>query len=1579
MMKKLRLNFKDALSYKEHMMRAKQKFKAASIGFAVTTIICASIPKTYASDIEIYKIPPNSTQSTTLMLMLDLSGSMGPYSGSSYSFSDYGILNSDHCNNEDTTDGNNLGSFTSRKTYHINSTVTPTYRRNFCYISTTHATNDIKGIQSDGTTDLNKGCEPQKNAAGTITGYRCYDRLTRLKDGLYQALQGTATVPKVKDEIIVGLSTFTGNNGVIRVPARSLSEVLGSYKVQVTKTRIVYDEVPVYENQSYEVTPAHQRSYWRRKTTSANNSVYRYQTCTWDTVNRTCTSWSSWSNNATRPNGFPNPAPGTYSTKACPSGSTYDFNCLEYYLNVPAVMGTRPVQVGTQQIPRTETYTEEETRYTTQRDALLETMTTLSAGGGTPTPYAYAEAAAYLMGTRTTAPVTWRRVVGNAASDDTGYYTGCNSESNRVLIGTGVNAGETLPAIWCANWSNGNTPAEVRDPQNYNVFFYVSGNSTRKAYYQRGTSKVVKNQIGNSASNNSGYWKCNTSGTAYTSYTGAGVDVGKILIINSCSSETNTNLSVPNTVTGNASYKVFNYEWGNATRKMFYTEAIVSLPSAATENADPYTGWGASVSTVKDIDNNKYIAPTSITRQKNFTDEQKKCNGQGIYFLTDGEPTPSGVPLTATDGRNGTEYSLMQSSLGDKADIFNCANSSLGQGDVAGYYNGANSGWKCIGKYAQALFDKTKNPTGLKIQTAVVGFGNRFGSTTPTNDIADAQKWGQDSTDAGKYYKGASAKDVADSINNFVEGLNDKIPSLSTGSSTIPIDALNPAAVQPYSYFPQFEPKVKAADRQQVWFGNLKKYYVLNNSVYSSQTADEANIVVKKSSLQDLADIWAKGGITYPENTPVFRKGGALSQLPLGTSTNVQNETTTARNLLTDYSYDGTKAESERVNRDFDLVKINYTYTSNDKTKTDTIYASALMSLLGYNIPSDTSTNGLDLSTQTAEVRQMGSIMHSNPVLLTQEGKATATKDSTTGKISVGSTGREDYVLFGTTQGLVQVVDATTGVEKFAFVPKEIIERQSETFKNGGGNLAGGKEALYYGVDGEWTAHTVYVTKRDGTLTVKGTAKDIADSEEKENLSGKQWVYGGMRMGGRSYYALDLTNIDSPKIKFHIDPSTSKVYNKDNPSGTTYAALAKMGQSWSKPTLGYVNWKGKRKLVMFVGGGYDAGGDSGDGLYAGRIRTGYAGYETYNYNQDNKIGAGVYMFDADNGDLLWNADSDSNSELKYSVASQIRAIDRNNDGVIDHVYFGDLAGQAFRVDFKNDGSKTAFTAQTNRVLNLHQTDGTSPRFYTLPVFTAHNSAGSEKIYGGNIVLVTFVSGNKSSPLLATSDSPHKKDSSGLQYDGVYAIYDYDVYPSTNEGRYPSSHMAARTLAATTMTDPSANQLRYINDATTTTTIDRDSGWGGWYYLFNKKFDNSDGSASIIKALTNPIALEGSLYVTQFDASNNGTTSSCGAGVKGNSFAQRLCLPTGVCKEDANYRYNLGSGIVTLNVGGGTDNDPYKRSLVVPDPNDVCTGTDCKTCKGDDCDTKKDFLNTGGALKFIPNRWYEKYARQERSS
>lgn len=1312
------------------------KFKLAALAASITTLICASVTS-HAADLEIYKIPENSTGTATLLLMLDTSGSMAwTMGGSGY----------------------------------------------------TSASNP--------------------------------SRMSILKQGLRDVLQGTQTTPRVADKIVMGLATFAGDNGYIRIPAKPLGEVTGTRSEDVEKV------------------------YAYRYGTSGNR---KYGACIEWNLDLTCKKWADeTTQDIVSGKGY------SGDNRSCPTRENE--SCRIYY---------KPEQVEVEK---------------THRDDLIVVINSLSASGGTPTPYAYAEAGAYLMGTSTlynTADTNEYEVYFNDTSDNS--YLICNQWSG----------------LSCTNWSGWNW------------------NFTPPVGYTKGGSVV------------------NVRG--YNGYIYSG-----------------------------------------------------SKPTSASL----YSGFSSSVSTSKN--GNVYERPASIEAQLGTSEEaanKRECSGQGIYFLTDGEPEPGGT-APGSDGKSGTAYELMTASLGDKASLFSCANSQLGKRTP---YKDPQNAWSCVGNYADALLDKTKNPLGLQIKTAVVGFGSGF-SSEGNNDVKDAKDWG--TIGGGKWYVGTNSQSVVDSINNFINEIQKDIPSMSTGSSTIPVDALNPEIIQPYAYSPQFEPKADPADNRQLWFGNLKKYYVFEGGIYSSPTGGSSNIVVKKSKLQDLDDAWAKAGVTYPDNTPVFKKGGVLSKLLLGVVDGVdasnQPVKKTGRKLLTEYNFDGTVATDDQITRNFDLNQIDHTYTKNAKTKTDEANRiRSLMALLGIRIEDSVDPTDLDLSQSTAyeNLRQMGSIYHSLPVLLTQEGKAVAQRSTTTNKVFVSTTDRKDYVMFGTTQGLLTVVDADNGVEKFSFVPKEIIEKQPETFKENAGSLSGGKNALYYGLDGEWVAHTVYVTDSDGTMTVKGASRAIlgATPAENENFDGKQWVYGGMRMGGRSYYSLDLTDIDQPKLKFHIDPSTGKVYSAAHPAGKPYDAISNMAQSWSKPKLDYVNWKGERKLVMFVGGGYDAGGEQGDGLYAHGIRTGYAGYEHYNYVQDNKKGSGVYMFDADTGELLWYANSDSSgsngvehvghNDLKYSVASDIKTIDRNNDGVVDHLYFGDLAGQAFRVDF--NGTNTNFNSQINKILDLHQNDGTSPRFYMSPTFTAHHSAQRKE--GAHVVVATFISGNKSSPLLATVDSPTetgKKNPLGLQHDAVYAIYDYDIHP--NGQFFPNSHITARTLGDENAT-ASTSRLKLIQSVVRTDAEETlvkgalahsTNGWGGWYYKFDKKFDGTDADASIIKGLSPLIAMEGSLYVTMYDASNNGTSSSCGAGVKGHSFTQRLCLPTGVCHENANYKYNLGAGIVSLNVGSVDGGN--MKSIVVPDPEDVGT----PSCVGADCVNKPKFIPAGGSIRFIPNRWFERYAKMD---
>ncbi len=1077
----------------------------------------------------------------------------------------------------------------------------------------------------------------------------------------------------------------------------------------------------------------------------------------------------------------------------------------------------------------------------TQRQVLLNEIAALGARGGTPTANAYAETAAYLMGTNT------------ARADLQAYFV---DNYNRYVYCNGWNAAGKCSGSWYG-WYSGSIP---------------SG-------YTKGESGII--------GGSSGYYYYGTD---------------------------------PNSASGfRNSYK-------------------------ATKASDLKT----------------YQMPSSLVQN----DEVKKCSGQGVYVLTDGEPN-----------NNGSAESLMKQSLDTKGSNFSCTNS--------------DDGWSCINNFSQALLDKSKNPLGLEIKTAVVGFAEDFeaiksfdknlseaenianiDASSAKEYVKNTAKWGVKA--GGGWYSGSDSQDIVDSVNDFISNLGAEIPAVTTGSPVIPKDALNPAVLQDDAYYQQFQPTPDQS--AQLWLGNLKKYRVLASGKLRDKKGNSP--VNNKGEIVDNYDYWhypveaanKDKDETVKGSERFALKGGAWSRLPLRTD----DKGVQQRKLLTNRLSSGSGSNLSFVTgnslRSVTVDDLEDTVYGEDP------YVGYFMSLLGYKVDANNPAD-IDLS-KAGEFRQMGAVMHSEPVLVTNKGKVAFDKTTKT----IGSSNREDYVLFGSTQGLLHVVDADSGKEKFAFVPNEMMERQRQAFLKAD-VATGGLNKLYYGIDGPWMVHTEYVVDSSGNLVV---------DSGKGNQKGKQIAYGGLRMGGRSYYALNLQNINSPSLQFHIDPASKKVYRSGG--SKTFNELQYMGQSWSKPSIGYVNWGGKRKLVMFVGGGYDAGGDvnSTTGVLANGA---YGGYEVADYNQTSKIGAGVYMFDAGNGELLWwasdNATASSNanansgviatkySDLKYSVAGQIRTVDRDGDDLIDHIYFGDLAGQVFRIDLDNKASKLGgFAKAPVRLLNLNKSAGKSPRFYDMPGFSLYNNAGT------TFAVLSIGSGNRSLPLNAYTSTD-----SSYEYDAIYNLYDKDVArrdlysaSSWNTKDRTRSHLGAIT-----------ENNRHSDTSLVAAYSDKD----GWYYDFSTCTAGVDGTKTSCsdykkqseKVFGTPLAMNNRLYVSTFDASKPGISGDCGAGVKGESLISTFCLPYGQCNKKLDEaRQALGAGIHTITVGndpssngdgnngsgnngGGNGGGNGSQSGVGGSTQNYCISTGGRMTI-----TVAGGISTGEQTRMclIPQRWYEKF-------
>lgn len=986
-----------------------------------------------------------------------------------------------------------------------------------------------------------------------------------------------------------------------------------------------------------------------------------------------------------------------------------------------------------------------------------------------------------------------------------------------------------------------------------------------------------------------------------------------------------------------------------------------------------------------DSASNTYIAPEIVQNQvKNPALQQ--CHAQGIYMITGGLSKIR--DLSQGDGpANFYIKRMMNRSLdaNENLDEVNFRNNFCANGKLENYRGDnytENTSWDCISEYAERL-KSGNNPVNLNIKTAVVGVGKQFASM-PSVNLFESEQNSQESIDkaldelesyndkgsllftkstrhnlkntallgvygGGGWYSAMSPQEIAKSFNSFVNVLSKDIPSASVNKAVIPVDILNPYELQPYAYLTMYEPTVQGMTA--AWAGNLKRYGIGTKGLVVDQSDKSifaANGVVKDS----VKDLWEKSSLTDAEKakTRLFQ-GGALNQIDLG-----KNDADEFKRTV--YTTRECVEKKNQVvcqqNQNVALKQINQDYFNKGLTAQDQLRG-YLLGLLGYNVVNPKAVDDEDIMQiwqQRPELRQMGAILHSDPLLFTQNGKVA--RDAN-GYISTSE--REDYVLFGTTQGVLHVLDAKTGKEKFAFVPNEMVESNHNNFIHP--NAADPTGKFLYGIDGAWTVHTEYVPDSEA-----GENLTVAERTDVE-IAGKQWVYGGLRMGGRSYYALDLSDIDKPKVKFHIDPDTSSVYS---PKGKKeYAGLRFMGQSWSKPVITRVNWQGEDKLVMFVGGGYDHVGQN-------------QGYESATYDQktgSERRGAGVYMFDADTGDLLWWASSNVSvgdpvqpnmqktiehkvADLGYSVVSTIKTVDRDGDNLTDHLYFGDLGGQVWRIDINNfRNSKQAFATHIVRLLDLQAGINASesykrPRFYTQPTFSIYRVPSSGRV----MAAISIGSGNLSRPMHDPVGEPNWKANA------IYTLFDKDVTRS-NLYKINSSQLVTRDVQPVEL---STNQRKGIDKAF-------DESIAGWKYTFSEhSFDldakNTDAQKFYTtpmgaKVITDPVLMNNQLFVSVFDSAKSGTVQGCDAGIKGESVIERFCMPFGTCGSNSGLNNSLyaGVGIAPINVSSAGQGAQNSRTII----NSQCEGDSCSIGGSGDNVQVNNELNR----KLRPMRWFER--------
>lgn len=382
-------------------------------------------------------------------------------------------------------------------------------------------------------------------------------------------------------------------------------------------------------------------------------------------------------------------------------------------------------------------------------------------------------------------------------------------------------------------------------------------------------------------------------------------------------------------------------------------------------------------------------------------------------------------------------------------------------------------------------------------------------------------------------------------------------------------------------------------------------------------------------------------------------------------------------------------------------------------------------------------------------------------------------------------------ILVGTNAGFMHMFkdSGDTVDESWAFMPAELFTNIPLLRKNDR------VDPKVYGVDG---SPLVHFSDANGDGIV-----DAGD---------KVWAFFGLRRGGNSYYALDITNPDDPKLMWQID---------DNKTG-----FGELGQSWSKPVLSYIPVNGE-KPVLFFGAGYSTNKDLPG------VRT------------EDGEGRGMFIVDAQTGSLIWRLTPDNGYKGKHSVAGAIAVMDSDIDGYTDRAYFADTGGSVWRVDMV--GPSTDWTHyEFARLSDL--TDADDRRFFYEPVvartFTRVVETTEVEVAESSETIVTRTTVPFDAVVLGSGTRPNPLDEQ--TQDKLFMLKDMRVVTAAVTAETTPSPILLDNLLAITSTEPKTAEAieQFEKDMT-----NKD----GWYYPL----------AATEKSLSPATILAGVAYFTSY--------------------------------------------------------------------------------------------------------------------
>jgi Tfp pilus tip-associated adhesin PilY1 len=288
----------------------------------------------------------------------------------------------------------------------------------------------------------------------------------------------------------------------------------------------------------------------------------------------------------------------------------------------------------------------------------------------------------------------------------------------------------------------------------------------------------------------------------------------------------------------------------------------------------------------------------------------------------------------------------------------------------------------------------------------------------------------------------------------------------------------------------------------------------------------------------------------------------------------------------------------------------------------------------------------------------LGDIIHCEPKILDYVNSATGDLDYR-------------YIVVGANDGMLHVFDDDTGDEIFAFVPRDLLPRLQE-----------------------FSSASTHVHMIDGPIQIVRTSEEVVFGEARYY---RKILIFGERRGGRSYWALDITDPNP----LHWKVKWSVTGGEEATGGTP--GFEELGQTWSRPLFTKIRTGPNTVKEAFVfAGGYDIQEDGFPEAFSdfneNGIRDsdephsvtigGTEGYDLFNPGK-NRYGRGIFVVDADSGEMLFKAThGDINmqvgvdqklADMKFCFPADISLIPLSDTNIL--MYAADVYANIWKITY----------------------------------------------------------------------------------------------------------------------------------------------------------------------------------------------------------------------------------------------------------------------------------------------------------